>query len=108
MATHNRTITRADLLEAIGRCVPGVTRSQAREVFELTLDEIAGALLRNESVSLRSFGSFTVRQKSQRIGRNPRTGVEATITPRRVMTFKASPRLVWLVNGSDGDDLTAA
>lgn len=96
---EKQTITRADLLEAITLCVPGLTRGQAREVFELTLDEIAGALLRNENVNLRSFGNFSVRYKKERIGRNPRTGVEATITPRRVMTFKASPRLVRLVNG---------
>lgn len=99
MAIHNTTITRADLLEAIVLRLPGLTRARAREVFELALDEIADALLRNDSVNLRSFGRFTVRDKSQRIGRNPRTGVEAVITSRRVMTFKASPRLVRLVNG---------
>jgi integration host factor subunit alpha len=56
-------------------------------------------LLRGESVKLRSFGTFNVRAKRERIGRNPKTGVEATITSRRVLTFKASPVLVAYVNG---------
>ena len=94
-----RTITRADLLEAISARCEGLTRAQAREVFEGTLAEITSSLVRGEPVNLRSFGSFTTRFKRERVGRNPRTGVEATITPRRVMTFKASPRLVRQING---------
>ncbi|MFM9975320.1 MAG: integration host factor subunit alpha [Beijerinckiaceae bacterium] len=96
---EKRTVTRVDLLEAVSAISPGLSRNEARELFELTLDEIAAALVRGDKVNLRSFGSFTVRSKSQRIGRNPRTGVAATITPRRVLTFKASPRLVRMVNG---------
>ena len=96
---EKRTTTRADLLEAVNAACPGLSRMQAREMFELTLEEIASALMRGDNVNLRSFGSFSVRSKNQRIGRNPRTGVAATITPRRVLTFKASPRLVRQVNG---------
>lgn len=68
-------------------------------MLDATFDEISEALLRGESVKLRSFGTFNVRDKRERIGRNPKTGVEATITPRRVLTFKASPVLVAHVNG---------
>ena len=96
---EKRTTTRAELLEAVHAACPSLSRAQAREMFELTLDEIASALERGENVNLRSFGSFSVRSKNQRIGRNPRTGLAATITPRRVLTFKASPRLVRQVNG---------
>lgn len=97
-----RTITKADLLESIYTGNPGLTRVQAREVFELALEEVSAALVRGETVNLRSFGSFATRMKRERIGRNPRTGVEAPITPRRVMTFKASPRLVREINGLAG------
>ena len=96
---EKRTTTRADLLEAVSAACPSLTRAQARDMFELTLEEIASALMRGDNVNLRSFGSFSVRSKNQRIGRNPRTGIAATITPRRVLTFKASPRLVKQVNG---------
>ena len=67
--------------------------------FGEAAEEISEALLRGESVKLRSFGTFNVRSKRERIGRNPKTGVEAKITPRRVLTFKASPVLVAHVNG---------
>jgi integration host factor subunit alpha len=56
-------------------------------------------LVRGEAIKLRAFGTFKVRTKRQRIGRNPKTGVEAPITARRVMTFKASPVLIARVNG---------
>lgn len=65
----------------------------------MALEEIAVALSRGEQVKLRSFGSFSVRSKRERIGRNPRTGVEVPIKPRRVLTFKASPVLIGRVNG---------
>ncbi len=70
----------------------------------MTLEEIVGALLRDDSVKLRSFGAFNLRSKRPRIGRNPRTGVEAAITARRVVTFKASPSLIARVNGLDAPD----
>ena len=95
----NRTTTRADLLEAVYASCPILSRAQAREVFETALDEIATALARGENVKLRSFGSFSVRSKRERIGRNPRTGIEVPIKPRRVLTFKASPVLTARVNG---------
>jgi integration host factor subunit alpha len=70
----------------------------------MALDEIADALVvRGEAVKLRSFGLFSVRAKRERIGRNPRTGVEAPIKSRRVLTFKPSPVLCSAVNGAPID-----
>jgi integration host factor subunit alpha len=65
----------------------------------MTLDEISAALVRGETVKLRSFGLFSVRSKRERIGRNPRTGIEVPIKPRRVLTFRPSPVLVAAING---------
>ena len=105
-----RTATRADLLDAVALTCPSLGRSQARDVFEMALKEMSEALTRGESVKLRSFGLFSVREKRERIGRNPRTGVEVPIKPRRVLTFKPSPVLLDHVNrraaanGRDGED----
>ena len=93
------TLTRAALHEAVYGCCPSLSRAEASKILDATFDEIREALLRGESVKLRSFGTFNVRAKRERVGRNPKTGVEATITPRRVLTFKASPVLVAHVNG---------
>jgi integration host factor subunit alpha len=98
------TTTRAELLDAVYNACPSLSRAQAREVFEMTLEEIVDSLLREEPVKLRAFGAFSVRSKRERIGRNPRTGVEAKITARRVLTFKASPTLVARVNGIEPGD----
>lgn len=94
-----KTATRADLLNAVYEACPALSRAQAREIFEMALEEIASALVHGEPVKLRSFGLFSVREKRERIGRNPRTGVEVPITPRRVLTFKPSPVLTASVNG---------
>jgi integration host factor subunit alpha len=97
--SSRKTATRADLLNAVYEACPTLSRAQAREIFEMALDEISSALVRGETVKLRSFGLFSVRKKRERIGRNPRTGVEVPIKPRRVMTFKPSPVLSAAVNG---------
>ena len=102
VSADRRTATRADLLDAVYETCPGLSRSQAREIFEMALGEISDALTRGEVVKLRSFGLFTVREKRERIGRNPRTGVEVPIKPRRVLTFKPSPVLLDHVNGRGG------
>jgi len=94
-----RTATRAHLLEAVYSSCPVLSRAQARDIFEMALEEICDALVRGETVKLRSFGLFSVRSKRERIGRNPRTGVEVPIKPRRVLTFKPSPVLIASVNG---------
>ena len=94
-----KTVTRADLCEAVYRKV-GLSRTESSVLVELVLKEIADSLAREESVKLSSFGSFVVRHKSQRIGRNPKTGEEVAIEPRRVMIFKPSNILKKKVNDS--------
>jgi integration host factor subunit alpha len=84
-----KTLTRADLAEAVVQKV-GLPRNESQELVELVLDQIALSLARGEAVKLSSFGSFGVRQKGERIGRNPKTGEEVPITPRKVLVFKPS------------------
>ena len=85
----HRTVTRAELSEAVYQRI-GLSRSESAALVELVLEEISASLARGDSVKLSSFGSFLVRDKGQRIGRNPKTGVEVPIAPRRVLTFRAS------------------
>ena len=98
-----QTITRADLSEAVYQRL-GLSRTESAELVELVLKEICDCLERGETVKLSSFGSFLVREKTERIGRNPKTGVEVPITPRRVMVFKASNVLKARINGMEVDD----
>ena len=84
-----KTITRADLAEAVYRKV-GLSRTESAQLVESVLDEICDAIVRGETVKLSSFATFQVRSKNERIGRNPKTGQEVPILPRKVMTFKAS------------------
>jgi integration host factor subunit alpha len=83
------TVTRAQLSEAIYQEV-GLSRNESALLVECVLDEIAEALARGEMVKISSFGSFSVRTKGQRIGRNPKTGQEVPIEPRSVLVFRAS------------------
>lgn len=83
------TLTRADLAEAVYRKV-GLSRTESAQLVEMVLDEICDAIVRGETVKLSSFATFQVRSKNERIGRNPKTGEEVPILPRKVMTFKAS------------------
>jgi len=92
-----RTITRADLCEAVYQRV-GLSRTESAALVEAVLDEISDSLVRGENVKLSSFGSFVVRAKNERIGRNPKTGEEVPISPRRVMVFKPSNVLKQKIN----------
>ena len=83
------TVTRADLTEAVYQEV-GLSRNESAQLVESVLEEIASTLARGESVKLSLFGTFSVRDKAERIGRNPKTGEEAPISPRRVLAFRAS------------------
>ena len=83
------TVTRADLCEAVYQQV-GLSRAEAADLVEAVIEEIAAAAVAGENVKLSSFGTFVVRHKDERIGRNPKTGEEVPITPRRVMVFKPS------------------
>ena len=92
-----KTVTRADLCEAVYQKV-GLSRTESAALVELVLKEITDCLERGETVKLSSFGSFVVRKKGQRIGRNPKTGKEVPISPRRVMVFKPSAILKQRIN----------
>jgi integration host factor subunit alpha len=93
-----RTVTRADLSEAVYQKV-GLSRTESAALVESVLSEICDCLATGETVKLSSFGSFIVRDKGQRIGRNPKTGIEVPIDPRRVMVFKPSNVLKARING---------
>lgn len=86
------TLTRADLADAINRKV-GLSRAESLDLVESILARMSDALADGENVKISGFGTFLLRDKAQRIGRNPKTGVEVPITPRRVMTFRASQLL---------------
>ena len=90
MAGH--TVTRAQLTEAVYQEV-GLSRNESAELVESVIAEISDALERGEMVKISSFGSFSVRHKGQRVGRNPKTGQEVPISPRRVLVFRASHAL---------------
>ena len=94
---ESRTVTRADLAEAVYQKV-GLSRAESAELVELVLREMSDTIARGENVKLSSFGSFIVRAKGERIGRNPKTGVEVPITPRRVMVFRPSNVLKTRIN----------
>ncbi len=94
---ENRTITRADLAEAVYEEV-GLSRNESADLVESVLDEVSNALVAGENVKISSFGSFSIREKGERIGRNPKTGVEVPISPRKVLVFRASHVLKERVN----------
>jgi integration host factor subunit alpha len=89
MANSGKTLTRADLAEAVFQKV-GLPRNESSELVESVIREMIGCLERGENVKLSSFGSFGVRDKRERVGRNPKTGEVVPITPRRVLVFRAS------------------
>lgn len=91
------TITRAQLTEAVYQEV-GLSRNESADLVESVLSEMSDALIRGEMVKLSSFGSFQVRQKGQRMGRNPKTGEEVPILPRRVLVFRPSHVLKKRIN----------
>ena len=91
------TVTRAQLAEAVYQQV-GLSHNESAELVESVIAEISEALARGEMVKISSFGSFTVRQKGQRMGRNPKTGQEVPISPRRVLVFRASHALKNQIN----------
>ncbi|WP_259779688.1 integration host factor subunit alpha [Aestuariispira ectoiniformans] len=84
-----KTVTRAELSEAVYQEV-GLSRNESADLVESVLSEMSDALVRGETVKVSSFGSFSVRSKGQRIGRNPKTGEEVPILPRKVLVFRPS------------------
>jgi len=85
----NQTLTRLDLAESVFREV-GLSRNESADLVESILQHISDALVRGENVKISSFGTFNLRDKKERIGRNPKTGKEVPITPRRVLSFRPS------------------
>ena len=85
----SKTLTRIELSEAVYREV-GLSRNESAELVETVLNHISNALIKGEQVKISAFGTFSTRNKKQRIGRNPKTGIEIPITSRRVISFKAS------------------
>ena len=92
------TITRTELSEAVYQEV-GLSRNESSDLLETVLEKISETLITGESVKISSFGTFSIRSKSERIGRNPKTGIEVPITPRRVINFRPSQQLRLRVSG---------
>ena len=95
-----KTLTRQDISEALYRNI-GLSKNESALMLEAVLEQISNALIYGESVKLSSFGTFYTRQKRERIGRNPKTGVTATINARRVISFKPSKLMKERINNSE-------
>ena len=93
------TVTRAQLSEAVHKEV-GLSRSDSAQLVELVLDEVCNELVSGKVVKISSFGSFSVRGKGGRVGRNPKTGEEVPIAPRRVLVFRPSHVLKEIINSA--------
>ncbi|MBZ6377072.1 integration host factor subunit alpha [Pacificimonas flava] len=98
--TTSPTLTRAELGEVVHEEL-GLSRSESVQLVETVLDTVSDALVRGENVKISSFGSFILRDKNRRMGRNPKTGEEVPIEPRRVMTFRPSQIMREKINGKD-------
>jgi len=99
-----KTLTRADLAEAVYQEV-GLSRSESAQLVDTILTEIGDSLIEDGIVKISSFGTFSVRRKGQRIGRNPKTGEEVPILPRRVLVFRPSQVLKDRINGLEPSDI---
>ena len=97
MSTSN-TLTRAELGDEVHNQV-GLSRSESVQLVETVLEKVSDALVRGENVKISSFGSFVLRDKNRRMGRNPKTGDEVPIEPRRVLTFRPSQIMRDQING---------
>ncbi len=96
----NKTLTRADLAETVHRDI-GLSRAESAEMVNDVLELVSQALVNGTSVKLSSFGTFLVRSKRERMGRNPKTGEEVPITPRRVLVFRPSQVMKNIINGHE-------
>lgn len=96
---ERRTMTKADIVESVYEKVGGYSKKEAAEIVEAVFDQIKKTLEEGEKIKLSGFGNFVVRDKNQRVGRNPQTGEEITISARRVLTFKPSQVLKSALNG---------
>jgi integration host factor subunit alpha len=103
-AHMTKTLTRSDLTEALHRDI-GLSRTESSDMVNAVLDLIADELVGGNSVKLSSFGTFMVRHKRERMGRNPKTGEEVPITPRRVLVFRPSQVMRNVINGLEPGDV---
>jgi integration host factor subunit alpha len=94
------TLTRADLADVVHNEI-GLSRSESASVVERILHHMCHSLSEGQNVKISGFGSFILRDKGERVGRNPKTGVEVPIAPRRVLTFRASQIMRERVSGAD-------
>jgi integration host factor subunit alpha len=101
-----KTLTRADLSEAVHREV-GLSRTESADLVKAIIDAVAEAVVAGDRVKLSSFGTFMIRDKGGRIGRNPKTGEEVPITPRRVLVFRPSQVMKSRINDGDGGEAQA-
>jgi integration host factor subunit alpha len=92
-------LTRADIAELLNKQV-GLSRAESAELVEQVLDLVTDALTAGQNVKISGFGTFVLRDKNERVGRNPKTGIEVPITPRRVLTFRPSQSLRERVSGN--------
>ena len=97
-----KSVTRADLSDAASQKV-GLSQDESAKLVQQVIEEICDTLGAGETVRLSGFGSFVVRNKAERMGRNPKTGVEVPITPRQVIMFKPSPLLTARINREASD-----
>jgi integration host factor subunit alpha len=97
------TVTRAQLAEAVYANV-GLSRNESAALLETVLERISAALEAGEPVKISAFGTFLVRQKGQRVGRNPKTGIEVPILPRKVLSFRPSQVLKARINNEPAGD----
>lgn len=93
------TLTRADIAELLNKQV-GLSRAESAELVEQVLELVTEALTAGQNVKISGFGTFVLRDKNERVGRNPKTGIEVPITPRRVLTFRPSQSLRERVSGN--------
>ncbi|MHB9880442.1 integration host factor subunit alpha [Pacificimonas sp. ICDLI1SI03] len=96
--SDTNTLTRAELGDDVHDQI-GLSRSESVQLVETVLDSVSSALVRGENVKISSFGSFVLRDKNRRMGRNPKTGEEVPIEPRRVLTFRPSQIMRDRING---------
>jgi integration host factor subunit alpha len=101
-----KTLTRADLSEAVHREV-GLSRTESAELVKAIIDAVAESVVTGDRVKLSSFGTFMVREKGGRVGRNPKTGQEVPITPRRVLVFRPSQVMKSRINSMGGGEAQA-
>lgn len=100
MADEKSTVTKADIIENVYQKI-GFSKKEASELVEMVFEQLKDTLCQGEKVKISGFGNFVVRQKKERVGRNPQTGDQIKISARRVLTFRPSQVLKAILNGED-------